>query len=464
MKGKTFFVGAVLALLLLALNVPVALSETYSVTNISQNPAEWDSSPQINAKGEVVWESGAGLGTDKIYLFDGTIAKQISVTEDNRVPQINPSGLVVWAGGTELYDIYQYDGTSTSNITNSPDVSEFAPQINVTGQIVWQGCGESTGCEIYFYDGLTIKKISNNELLDRSPQLNAKGEVVWETCAEEESEVICDVYLYDGATVKNISAAEDNRYPLINDNGQVVWRGRTGTNFAIYLYDGLSAKDISNDTVNQFSAPQMNSSGQVVWAGSDGEIHLYDGTTVKNISNREKTDSVPQINDNGQVAWAGMTETGNNAIFLFDGNSVRNISNTLSLDDYSPQINENGQVTWHAFDGTDFEVYLATPSTTSETDITNVISFIETSLLNGSLVAVGPTTKAAQGKANAFVNMIKNASDLISAGDGDGAVAQLKAAYAKIDGKRNPPDFMTGDNVNELAAMILDLIDELRVN
>ena len=57
--------------------------------------------------------------------------------------------------------------------------------------------------------------------------------------------------------------------------------------------------------------------------------------------------------------------------------------------------------------------------------------------------------------------MILTAGDLIEAGDIAGACEQLLDAYQKTDGigvPDSPPDFVTGEAADDLAAMILDLM------
>ncbi len=47
----------------------------------------------------------------------------------------------------------------------------------------------------------------------------------------------------------------------------------------------------------------------MVWTGYfdgiDGEIFLYDGTTVTQLTDNDYGDDSPQINDSGEVVWQG---------------------------------------------------------------------------------------------------------------------------------------------------------------
>ena len=71
----------------------------------------------------------------------------------------------------------------------------------------------------------------------------------------------------------------------------------------IFLYDGTT---ITQLTDNDYSArfPQINNSGQVVWQGDDGvdyEIFFYDGTTITQLTDNDYSDRFPQINNSGEV-------------------------------------------------------------------------------------------------------------------------------------------------------------------
>ena len=66
--------------------------------------------------------------------------------------------------------------------------------------------------------------------------------------------------------------------------------------------------------------------------------------------------------------------------------------------------------------------------------------------------------KSANGRLNAFVNMVDAAGDLIEAGLIEDACGQLKSALRRVDGIPRPPDFVAGEE----AALIADQIEFLR--
>jgi len=92
--------------------------------------------------------------------------------------------------------------------------------------------------------------------------------------------------------------------------------------------------------------------------------------------------------------------------------------------------------------------------------IAETLEFFNASVESGTLVGEGPGNSA-EHHLNALRNMLERASDLIDDGLYEEACEQLLAAYKKCDADPKPPDFVTGEAADELAAMILNVIDSL---
>jgi hypothetical protein len=195
------------------------------------------------------------------------------------------------------------------------------PQLNSNGHIVWSGNKDGKS-DIYYYDESYIKNITKNENLpgvQSNPQINDSGHLVWYAGNY-------DIYYYNGSDVINLSeqstngaiASQQNTTvgdsiticnpaPKINNNGDVVW---TACNYELYYYDSLngSSTPIPN-TPNQNFGHQLNSEGDVVWAGQQdfglaSSIYFYKKETkaVTIISDNSITfHRTPQINDEGHV-------------------------------------------------------------------------------------------------------------------------------------------------------------------
>ena len=163
-----------------------------------------------------------------------------------------------------------------------------------------------------------------------------------------------------------ISQITDNSYedysPQINSSGYVVWYG----NGEIFLYDGTSIRQITDNPYGGGFMPQINDNGYVVWVGDDAtddEIFLYDGIGIRQLTDNSYYDYSPQINNNGYVVWSADYYE----IFLYDGISIKQITDSSYHDMYpqmvvnaKPQINNNGYVVWESWDvdGIDHQIFL----------------------------------------------------------------------------------------------------------
>jgi hypothetical protein len=156
----------------------------------------------------------------------------------------------------------------------------------------------------------------------------------------------------------------------ISDNGQVVWVAEDDGE--IYLYDGSNITQLTDsDPMVHNLFPHTNDNGQVAWIKSytyfdsqDYEIYLLDGATTNRLTNNNYTDLAPAINNNGDVVWPG-SDGSDMEIYLYDGATTAQLTNN-SFSDLAPAINNNGDVVWSGSDGSDREIYLYNGSTTTQ--------------------------------------------------------------------------------------------------
>lgn len=93
-------------------------------------------------------------------------------------------------------------------------------------------------------------------------------------------------------------------------------------------------------------------------------------------------------------------------------------------------------------------------------EIEEILDFIDESVRDKTLAGDGPG-KSAENRLNALINMLEEAQRLIEAGMFEDACDQLRAAYRKCDGEARPPDFVKGIAADDLAVMILIVMDNL---
>jgi len=101
------------------------------------------------------------------------------------------------------------------------------------------------------------------------------------------------------------------------------------------------------------------------------------------------------------------------------------------------------------------------PSRPPEQQIENIQEVFDDAVVSQDLVGVG-LGNSAHGKLNALRNMLERAEELVDQGKISDAIHQLEDAYKRVDGNPKPPDFAGGDEADNLADLILSLIDSLQ--
>ena len=181
------------------------------------------------------------------------------------------------------------------------DVDDLFPRMNDSGgYVVWYAGVESPHYDIFLYDGTTTTRLTDDDVDDRSVYVNDAGDVVW-------SRGLADIYLYDGTLpIQNISADSNwNYHKAINNAGYVVWDSSVDNedeNREIYLYNGTETIQFTDNGVEDIR-PDINDSGDIVWAqydGNDLEIMLYDAgtTSTTQLTDNDYDDEIPRINGN----------------------------------------------------------------------------------------------------------------------------------------------------------------------
>ncbi len=100
------------------------------------------------------------------------------------------------------------------------------------------------------------------------------------------------------------------------------------------------------------------------------------------------------------------------------------------------------------------------PSTDPVEEIEEILDLVDESVEDGTLTGEGPGNSA-DNRLNALRNKLEDVRRQIEAGRYEDACDQLWSTYRKCDGESRPPDFVTGDAAEDLADMILLLMDDL---
>lgn len=309
----------------------------YTTQQISNNSAVSEETPVLD-NGQAVWTGvDAACSTvpckRDVYFYDGVTVRNLTQGDQygGKDPDIQ-GGYVVWSGssGLMLYDgnsIQQIDGSGGSPKTHSGQ----AIWVKVVGTYMPDSDFPLPIYGLFFFDGSTSRQVVTNGPFYSGGFLNNgrivtkvdNAVVLWEN--DTLTQITTDgtplafdgrnaliskssgVYLWDGTSLRLVTTAGGSHFDL--DNGLVVWSGPDprGTDYEIFLYDGVSVRQLTDNRV--FDSNPYIHNGQVTWqVGSlDGsEIYVWNGTSTYRLTNNTTQDIVLGIN-NGQVVWTHST-------------------------------------------------------------------------------------------------------------------------------------------------------------
>jgi hypothetical protein len=294
-------------------------------------------SPVINNKGTIVWQ-GFCSGRNYVFLFkDGKTTRLTKDAYQGLSPRLNLKGEVIWihlkkavidTQGNFLNKIAHYKNGKVTIIDGSENGSR--PEINDKGAVIWQGLGQKKDHKGRFRYINTImlnesgktRNLEVDTVAAKTPDINNQGIIVlsrWVDKADPTEKKVAhgytgvfEIFLQGGDKGKFLTDSktyQNNKNPMINDKGMIVWHGQIkGKTAEIYLYDGKKTKRLTKNKLKD-TMPVINNNGEVVWQGrrSGGdEIFYYDGSTVRQITDNFYDDREPWINDNGVIVWAAM--------------------------------------------------------------------------------------------------------------------------------------------------------------
>lgn len=135
----------------------------------------------------------------------------------------------------------------------------------------------------------------------------------------------------------------DLGHPQINSSGQIVWVGYDG-NYQIYFYSYGMITKVTNDSVNH-GYPMINDRGQFIWRAASGAnsidtIYLYNNGSISQITSDAVLHQDLQINDIGQLVW--WSSGSDNQIYSYNDGVTTQI--TSNYGNSSATINNYGQI------------------------------------------------------------------------------------------------------------------------
>lgn len=169
------------------------------------------------------------------------------------------------------------------------------------------------------------------------------------------------------------------------------------------------------------------------------------------------------FSNNWAQAYVYTELVGENNVFYLDLPAGGNYwSNWTSPDENNDGIVDIPYV--HVLYGVQDNLPWTTPNgwlqTTILEDAKALVTYFDEAVADGLLTGSGPG-KSAGGRLGALHNMLEVVCNLIEDEQYEKAQELLQNIYNKIDGNPQPPDFVIGDATDEIATMILELIERL---
>jgi|GEM_PF-6296310 hypothetical protein len=286
--SRTSFV-ALMIFLVFILTFPHVVGAQIKITEKQITDNTTDRNPSINNKGEVAFTRVDG-GTCSLYWYiDGQPLKKVRENTYNDTnpdllldgPVINNNSQIVWSGyDGSHWQIYSHQNGTTTRITDG-NHNEIGPvTLNNKGDIGWtrSTTDPPEAGEIYVYlkDGGWIVNYSHDDgtHLNKNPHMNDYGDVVWNrsqgTTPSLWEVVLC---LHTSSQKKLITNdGKDNIRPRINNNCQIVYESGPVHPGNIQLYSNGTTTPITTNNNNR--SPVINNRGRIVWAGvvTPGEL------------------------------------------------------------------------------------------------------------------------------------------------------------------------------------------------
>lgn len=339
-------------------------ADPFNLINVT-NDAYWSRYPKLD-NNKIAWRGYLPSGKATVLYKDlsDPNSQEVDLAGDMDgfigVQSIS-NGQVAWRvwdkNGTGRNYIYLWDGSSRRTITDYPTGSfggEFGyppsyHSLEVSldnGQMAW-AAWDGTDYEIFFWDGNSIRQITDNSVDDYEAQLS-NGQIAWTAYEGLVPKPVnwtsyVDVFFWDGNVIHNISdrpGIPDEDAHLMN--GQIAWSGYNNSTYKrdIYFWDGQDVKLI-NALDGQDYEPQIDNSGNfITWVNeknSQYTIYVWDGYAIIQLPPIIGFSDLEAFANNGKVAFTrNGTDSSNIYIADFrldkDGDGVMNSIDPFPLD------------------------------------------------------------------------------------------------------------------------------------
>jgi len=295
----------------------------------------WDLNARLNNQGQIVFErwNTARRLFEAWFWEDGLLSPLAVDDTDNRLPDINDDGVIVWSRAIgppgpwgPTYEIVILREGQLTRLTDD-GWDDYGPRINNLGHITWYKVTTFVEnpytSEIMFFDGTTMRQITNDTPVPRSsqsPAINEFDQIVWTRYDDSQPVWQAAIMMYDSGVITQISpdwALQQN--VELNNLCQVVWEISTGGG-----QRGIRAWEAGTTILltDWGGWPHINDAGDIVFyrwypVELSYQAWLYRSGQYHQITFDHENDNLPtDINEFGEFVYTSGTPGHKGVIYV----------------------------------------------------------------------------------------------------------------------------------------------------
>ncbi len=282
---------------------------------------------------------------------ESSLSNEVSETPSGNITV--PQNLrIAWEGGatSDEKEIYFFNGQSTVKLT---DNSFYDLKAKVSGNnVIWIG----NYYDLYYYNGTEIKQITTHHRTKARVGLHriSGNKIVWEDLVSS----VWQVFYWNGSTTEQLTNTAEWARDIDIDGDNIVWHHvndndgsdiffRSGTNAMIQL------------TQNTYAYRPVISGNNIVWLQREGneiDLILYDGVTTKNLTENDNDTRLFQRISGDNIVWIENTGNGTDyEIHYYNGSTINTLTDNTMME-WEPQIS-GSNIVWYTNDEENSEIF-----------------------------------------------------------------------------------------------------------
>ncbi len=365
----------------------------YEIYQITDNEND-DLGPNLNSDNIAIWKirlstTAGNYSKTRVCYYDGEQVSTITPVAGNQYIYSYALNELGHVASSEYNDVSRPQFTGVS-IFDGLVNTQIIPQGSLSGfnndYLLW-----SNSWNIYLYDGTGSYPIATGLTNPSRPMLNESGQVVYATRELFSTRPIFKPYVvkfYDGNDTISLShMGYNNKWPWLNDLGQVLWYNSTTFNNPKYHMYQNGVDQVFTDLPAHARVYGFNNSGHIVWLGSSNRIYLYSDSVSLEIPRESLPNAIFDIKltENGNFAWYELSGyeivDGEQdltkpiyGLYIYNGSDVIQLAKGRIL---GFDFNINDDLIWSASDGNDFEIYLSSVQKDPCTIVSDIIDDLQ---------------------------------------------------------------------------------------